>query len=305
MRLVTFGRKDALMSTRIITDSASDFLPGTKPNLTVIPLSITFGEGDAAAIYADGVDISHERFYELLVESDSLPKTSQPAPGLFQAAFEAARDADEDVVVITLAREFSGTYQSAQLARAEIEADDPSYAARIHMVDSTNASLGEAALVEWALAMADAGVPALQIFEELEFRKRDLRLVALLDTLEYLRRGGRLGAGAAALGTLLSIKPVIEVKDGAITVLGKARGSKNGKNLLDTKIEEVGGVDFELPVSVGFTGVSDSLVKKYVEDSRSLWEGNREALSAHMIGATIGTHAGPGAIGVAFFAKRA
>lgn len=292
------------MSIRIITDSASDIAQGSQQGLEVVPLSITFGEGTTAKVYSDGVDLTPQRFYELLVETDALPKTSQPAPGLFRDAYLAAREANDDVVVITLASGLSGTYQSAQLALSEIAASDPEYAARVHIIDSGSACVGQRALVEWALRMASEGMSCEQIVKELELRKRDLRIVVLLDTLEYLRRGGRLTGGAAAVGTLLSIKPVVEVRDGVVGILGKARGSKNGKNLLNQKIEEVGGIDYELPINVGYAGTSAHLAEKYINDNHHLWEGAASKPPVWPMGATIGTHAGPGAIAVSFFAKR-
>ena len=127
-------------------------------------------------------------------------------------------------------------------------------------------------------------------------------VIGLLETLEYLVRGGRLSAAAGAVGTLLNVKPVVAVEDGLIVQLGKARGSKNGRNLLNQKVEKAGGIDFSMPLALGYTGLSDAVLKKYVEDSAALWAGHTEGeLPVHTIGATIGTHVGPGAVAVAFF----
>ena len=114
-------------------------------------------------------------------------------------------------------------------------------------------------------------------------------------------------AAAATVGQLLSIKPVISVEDGEVVVLGKARGSKNGRNLLTQQIEKSGGVDFSMPIALGYAGLDDGLLRKYIEDSRAIWEGNMhvDALPVHSVGATIGTHVGPGAIALAFFKKSA
>ena len=115
-------------------------------------------------------------------------------------------------------------------------------------------------------------------------------------------RGGRLSAAAGAVGTLLNVKPVVAAEDGLIVQLGKARGSKNGRNLLNQKVEKAGGVDFSMPLALGYTGLSDAVLKKYIEDSAALWAGHAEGeLPIHTIGATIGTHVGPGAVAVAFF----
>ena len=127
-------------------------------------------------------------------------------------------------------------------------------------------------------------------------------VIGLLETLEYLVRGGRLSAAAGAVGTLLNVKPVVAAEDGLIVQLGKARGSKNGRNLLGQKVEKAGGVDFSMPLALGYTGLSDAVLKKYIEDSAALWSGHTEGeLPVHTIGATIGTHVGPGAVAVAFF----
>ena len=121
--------------------------------------------------------------------------------------------------------------------------------------------------------------------------------------MEYLKRGGRISKTVAFAGTLLNIKPVLAVACGEIQMLGKARGSKQGNNLLVQEIEKAGGVDFTKPVLLGYTGMSDILLRKYIEDSKHLWEGNLEVVRHTTIGSVIGTHAGPGAVAVAFFKR--
>jgi len=123
----------------------------------------------------------------------------------------------------------------------------------------------------------------------------------MLDTLEYLKRGGRISKTVAFAGGLLNIKPVISLVDGEIVVLGKARGSKQGNNLLVSEIEKAGGVDFFKPVLLGYTGLNDDLLQKYIVDSAELWRYDASELRSTVIGSVIGTHAGPGAIAVAFF----
>lgn len=280
------------MSIRIITDSASDILPGEYPGVVVLPLSVSFGED----VYADGADLTHERFYELLVEEDELPKTGQVNPYAFSRAFEDAYAAGDDVVCITISSRLSGTNQSAVTAAAGSKTV-------VRVVDSRSVCVGERVLVEQALRLVSEGMNAVEIAEELcELRER-VCVVALLDTLEYLRRGGRIGAAAAGVGALLSIKPVIAMEDGAIAILGKARGSKNGRNLLSEQVEKAGGIDFGMPLALGYAGLSDKLLRKYIDDSRVIWapgfpEGD---LPVYTVGATIGAHVGPGAIALAFF----
>ena len=263
-----------------------------------MPLSIAFGDEE----YLDGVDLSHHRFYEKLVESDELPRTSQVTPFTFSQVIEGvlgAPDAggSDEAVVITLSAKLSGTHESA-LAAAQ------AWGGRVHVVDSTNVTIGQKALAAYAVRLAKQGMSAARIASELDDAKGRIRLVALLDTLEYLQKGGRISKTAAFAGGVLSIKPVVAIQDGAVAVLGKARGSKKGNNLLIQQVKEAGGIDFDMPFFLGYTGLGDDLVRKYVEDSRELWEGHVESVGYSTVGGTIGTHVGPGAVALAFFAKQ-
>lgn len=285
-------KKGFAMSVRIITDSASDMSPAEHPALRVLPLSVTFGTD----VYMDGIDIDHQRFYEMLVERDELPKTGQVNPYAFSQAIAEAREAGDEAVIITVGAKLSGTNQSARTALAEAPGGD------VFVVDSNNVTLGERVLVEYALRLVDEGHSASQIAAAVEAVRDRVVVIGLLETLEYLVRGGRLSAAAGAVGTLLNVKPVVAVEDGLIVQLGKARGSKNGRNLLNQKVEKAGGIDFSMPLALGYTGLSDAVLKKYIEDSAALWAGHTEGvLPVHTIGATIGTHVGPGAVAVAFF----
>lgn len=280
------------MSIRIITDSASDYAGSPRKELTVLPMTITFGD----AVFQDGVNLSHRAFYEKLIEGDTLPVTSQINPAQFEAAFRAAVENGEDVIAVVLSSKLSGTYQSACIA-AE------AFAGRVFVVDSRNATIGESVLVQRAFQLMDAGLSAPAIAAMLEKEREDIRLVALLNTLEYLQRGGRLSKSAAIVGGILSIKPVVAVVDGEVKVLGKARGSKNGNNLLIQQIEATSGIDFDRPYCLGYTGLDDQLLQKYISDSTVLWAGHTGHHPQCTVGATIGTHVGPGAIAVAFFCK--
>ena len=245
--------------------------------------------------FVDGVTIDHKAFYEKLVETDVHPTTSQATPADFMTEYEKAAQAGESAVVITLSSKLSGTYQSAVIAAADYE--------NIYVVDSSSVTIGGAILTELALRLLDQGLDAREIAGRLEEAKGKIRLVALLDTLEYLKKGGRISKTVAFAGAVLNIKPVVSVIDGEIQMLGKARGSKMGNNLLVQEIEKAGGVDFSRPVLLGYTGLSDALLLKYIEDSRRLWEGGLEQVRYTTVGSVIGTHAGPGAIAVAFFTK--
>lgn len=277
------------MKTRIIVDSTADLLPEYKSRVNVVPLMVRFDDEE----FIDGVTIDHKTFYEKLVESDVLPTTSQANPDAFMTEFEKVKEAGESAVVITLSSKLSGTYQSAVIAAADYE--------NIYVVDSTSVAIGTGILVELALKLLDEGLNAKEIAERLEEEKKNIVIVALVDTLEYLKKGGRISKTVAFAGTVLNIKPVLSVIDGEIDMLGKARGSKMGNNLLVQEIEKAGGVDFSKPVLLGYSGLSDALLLKYIEDSKHIWEAGLESVRYTVIGSVIGTHAGPGAIAAAFF----
>ena len=278
------------MSIRIITDSASDLANAGFEGLTVLPICIRFGTEE----YLDGVDLSHHAFYEKLIECEDLPATSQVPPFAFTEAFQSAQGAGETVIVITMSSHLSGTYQSASIAAQECGGE-------IYLIDSETVCVGQRILVEYALRLVRRGMDARSIVAALEEAKKNICLVALLDTLEYLRRGGRISKTKGIVGEMLSIKPVVGVKDGEVVMLGNARGSKNGNNLLTQQITAAGGIDFTMPYALGYTGLNDTLLRKYIQDNAHLWQAHAQSLPVGTVGGTIGTHAGPGAIAVAFF----
>ena len=279
------------MSVQIIVDSTVDMPERMKDRFRIVPLTVHFG----AEEYIDGVTIDKHRFYERLVESDELPTTSQATPAAFDAIFSDVASVGDSAVVVTIASKFSGTYQSACIAAAEYD--------NIYVVDSKSAAIGSGILAEYALECADKGMDAKTIAETLEKKRDEICLIALLDTLEYLKKGGRISKTVAFAGGLLNIKPVITVVDGEIQVIGKARGSKQGNNLLVQKIHESGGIDFDEPIILGYSGLSDSYLKKYVEDSRDIWQDKADSLDSTLICSVIGTHTGPSVVAVAFFKK--
>ena len=273
----------------MIVDSTADLMPEVKDRVAVVPLTVRFGDTE----YIDGVTIDHKTFYEKLVESDVLPTTSKATPDAFSKEYEKVKAAGECAVVITIASKLSGTYQSAMIAAEEYE--------NIYVVDGGTVAMGGGILTERALQLVDAGLDARTVAERLEEEKKNIVVVALVDSLEYLKKGGRISKTVAFAGAILNIKPVLSVIDGQIHMLGKARGSKMGNNLLVQEIEKAGGVDFTKPVLLGYSGLSDALLLKYIEDSRPLWDQGLETVRYTTIGSVIGTHAGPGAVAVAFF----
>ncbi len=279
------------MSVRIITDSACDIPPeeASALGIEVLPITVMFGDRE----YLDGVTLSNRAFFEKLVESDALPHTCQITPFQYGEAFRAAKEAGEEAVCLTLSGRLSGCWNSACLAAEDYE--------NVTVVDSENVSIGMRILVLLAVRLRDEGLSAAQIAAALEAQKKRVRLLALLDTLEYLKKGGRISPAVAFAGGILSIKPVVAVQKGEVALIGKARGSKNGNNLLTQFVERSGGIDFSLPYALGYSGLSDALLQKYIRDSEALYKDHVRELPVCCIGSTIGTYAGPGAVGVAFF----
>lgn len=282
------------MAIKFVTDSSADILPldAQALGIRVVPLTVNFAGVD----YADTIDLNHTEFYEKLIESDALPTTSQSTPAAFADVFEELTANGDSVVAVVLSSRLSGTYQSACIAAADFEG-------KVYVVDSLSATLGERMLILEGMKYAKHGMSAKEIAAQLDEDKKHIRILALLDTLEYLKKGGRISATVAFAGGILSIKPVITVEDGEVKLIGKARGSKNGNNLLRSLINECGGVDFSRPFGLLYSGLTDVLLRKYIADSADLWTEHINDLPIYTIGCAIGTHVGPGAIGLAFFEK--
>lgn len=277
---------------RIITDSASDFIKeeAERLNIEIVHMVVRFGEKE----YLDGVDLSSDEFFEKLIESAELPKTSQINSFRFGEVFEKYKG--DEIICVTLSKKLSGTYQNACIAAKDME--------NVYVIDSENVTAGEKILVQLACRLRDEGKNAKEIADILNEEKKNIRLVALLDTLEYLKKGGRINAVTATIGGLLHVKPVVEILDGEVKLCGKAMGSLAGNNKLRQKIAKYDGVDFNMPVSLAYSGLSDLLLKKYVKDSGDVYPPETTFEFTH-IGSTIGTHVGPGAIAVAFFKNKA
>ena len=276
------------MGIRIVVDSSADLIPQVRERVVVVPLTVHFGDRE----FIDGVDITGCRFYEMLETAKVLPTTSQASPYAFSAAFgQAAADGDE-VIAIAVSSKLSGTYQSALIA-----AED--YPGQVHVVDSRNIAIGAAIMTEYALRLVDAGRSASEIVAILQQQRDRVRLLAVVDTLEYLQQGGRLSKTAAIAGGILSIKPVIGLVDGEIKVLAKGRGNKQANMLMNQEICKAG-IDETMPAMLGYTGTCDELLHKYRQESENLWS---DDVPESVICGVVGTHAGPGAVAVAFFAK--
>ena len=274
---------------KIITDSASDITQeeALRLGIKIIPLRLRFGDTE----YIDGINITNKEFFNRLVESDELPKTSQLTPFDYANVFDEI-DKKDTSIVICLSGNLSGTYNSASIAAADYD--------NVYVVDSKNVTIGQRLLTLRALELTKEYDDAKKIVSILEEEKKKIRLVALLDTLEYLKKGGRISATTAVVGGILNIKPVLAIEDGRIISIGKARGSKNGNNKLREAIVNYQGIDFTKPYATAYSGLDDSLLEKYIQDSKDLCD---KEIPKVLIGSVIGTHIGPGAIAVAFFSK--
>lgn len=279
---------------KILIDSASDIEKDEADALGVhlISVRIRFGTEE----FLDGINLTHSRFFEMLIESDELPQTSRINEYEFAEKYGELTADGSDVVVITMSSKISGTYSGAVKAAKD-------FGGKVYVVDSLNACIGERILCQYALRLLGEGLSAREIAAELDVKKHKIQMLAVLDTLKYLRKGGRISAAAAFTGELLSIKPVISIIKGEVKLVGKAIGSKKGNNLLTQLVDRCGGIDFGMPYGLVYSGLSDDYLNKYLNDSAKLWKDNTDFVPSYLIGSTIGTHIGPGAVGVCFFAK--
>lgn len=278
------------MAVRIITDSAADFdqAVAARRKISVVPMTVQFG----SAAFIDGKSITRDVFYRLLAQGRENPTTSQPSPAAFLRLFEAAKAAGDQAVVVTISGALSGTLQSAMIARDLCEYE------HIHIVDSRTATAGMQLLVNHACKLRDSGLDAAGIAEQLEWLRDRVRIFAVIDTLEYLRRGGRLSAVQAGLGAVTKLKPTVTLRDGAVAVVGKSFGMAAGvKNLL--KHMEAHPIDDDFPSYFLYTD------DKTREDLLvPLLDPKPRRLHTCGLGPTLGTHIGPGALGLAYIEQK-
>jgi DegV family protein with EDD domain len=279
------------LAIRIITDSTSD-IPIEQQRLLdidIVPLSVIF-DGKK---YTDGVDLKKEQFYEMLSKSTSLPTTSQVNPDGFEALFKGYVDAGDTVVGIFISSKLSGTYQSAIIAKETVGSD------RIFIVDSKSATFGLALLVYEAIKLRDNGVSAEEIYNTIMSLSSRVKFFAVVDTLKYLKMGGRLSSSAAILGGLLHIKPLVSIIDGEVKSVAKERGQKAAFAwiLENLKKDEP---DMQYPVVFGHSNVLGSM-EEFISYINSNFEVKAPVICE--IGCVIGTHSGPGCVGLAYIPK--
>lgn len=277
---------------KIITDSTADIdLEYAKQlNIEIIPLKVIIDGKE----YKDRVDLQPDQFYDLLANSEVLPTTSQPAPQEFLNFYEEAKRNGDSVIVMTLSSTISGTYQSANIAKDLAEYDD------IYVIDSLATTQMLRLLVLKAVSLREIGQNVKDIVHMLEEYKHKIRIVAFVDTLEYLYKGGRLSKTAAAAGTLLKFKPIIGLKEGHLEMFAKARGTQKATAKIIELIHEDGEIDLDEPICIGYTGNDDGL-DKFEQTLREEF-GFGEVLHG-CVGPVIGTHAGPGARLISYISK--
>ena len=283
------------MSIRIFTDSASDITRSELEELQVELIAMPLQCGEET--YVDDKTTPVETFWQMLQDGLNI-KTSLPSPDTFVQKFEAAKEAGDEVVCILIASKLSGTYQGAMLAKQIVDYDG------IHVIDGSHAaaSVAEKMLVIAACRMRDQGCTAGEIVQELEELRGRVRLIACLDTLEYLARGGRLPAAVANIGTKLQLKPIIVFgEDGEIQVAKKCMGGKRAMRDMTTMVTERG-IDPDYPV-IPIFAQNDRNCQAYVTSlEKAGCEGAMQTPQG--IGATIGSYIGPGAYGIVFVEKR-
>ena len=279
------------MAVKFIIDSASDVLPGECKKLDVVhvPLTVRFGDKE----FADAVELNHKKFYKMLTSGkEEHPTTSQASPAVWAEAMEEVTKDGDTAVVITISSKLSGTYQSACIAAGDFEG-------KVYVVDSMSATIGERLLLQYGLRLAADGLDAAAIAERLNAVKERIRIYARVDTLEYLRKGGRVGAATAVVGTMLNFKPLLAVRDGLVESIGKARGPKAADKMLRELVAKSGGIDFSKPMCAAYSGLEDDNLKAFLADSTDMLCGSE--IPVAVIGSVIGTHVGPGAVAIGYF----
>lgn len=276
---------------RILTDSTADYSLEEAKNLNIdiIPLSVIIDGKE----FKDRIDLTPSMFYETLIQCEDLPSTSQPSPKDYFDYIEEAKKDNETLIMILLSSQISGTYQSACMAKELAEYEN------VYIIDSLNATVGLRLLVDKAIQLRNEGKNALEIVETLERMKHKIRLFAVVDTLEYFYKGGRLSKASAVAGSLLKLKPVVGLMDGKLDVYAKARGiSKATKEILPFINES--SIDVNEGVYYGYTGNADQMDKfaAVFEETYGLKD-----IPVCSVGPVIGTHAGPGAKVIAYFTK--
>lgn len=273
---------------KIMVDSASDCRKEDNLYDLFVPLAINFDDKE----YLDGVDIDSDTFYDLLINSNSFPSTSQPSTQSFVDIFEQIRDDGDELIYLPISSELSGTYQGAVLAKSMVDYD------KIHIVDTLGATHMIGILAQIAYKMRSEGASAEDIAAKCEALKSNIKIFAGVDTLEYLRKGGRLSNASAIVGELAKVRPVIEVINGKVEAVGKCLGKNRAMQFIINKISEYE-VDESYPFYTLYTYGTENC--EYLETK--LTDAGYKLSGRRQVGSTIGTHVGPGVYAVLFVTK--
>jgi DegV family protein with EDD domain len=279
-------------TVKIITDSAADLADNMAKlaEIEVVPLSIRFGDQE----FTDGVELSNREFWDRLLTSDELPATSAPSPGAFETAFkQAASDGFESVVCLTISNAISGTYQIAVNAAKTVADSIP-----VHVIDTQACAIAQTTLVLEAANLANTGAPAQEIVDHIEELRTRVHLVATLDTLEYLKKNGRIGSAGAFFGSLLSIKPIVGLVDGKVAGIGRARTRSKAIDQLLSLVAEQGEVS-NVIVGHSYAPDVDDFARRVRETSKA------NEVPVAIIGPVVGTHTGPRLLAVSFVSPKA
>lgn len=276
---------------RILVDAAADYQTEElkEKNIDLIPLKVTIGD----TTYLDGVDLDRNDFYRILEQSGTFPKTSQPSPQEFLDIFETVKENGDELICILLSSELSGTFQSAVLAKDMADYD------KIYLVDSLSATYTIKVMADYACRLRSEGISAAGIAQKVDALKSRVKVLAALDTLEYLSRGGRLSRTAAAIGDIANIKPIVTLTaEGKVGILGKCLGKNKAICAIKKHLQEME-LDDSFPVYSIYSYGTDNCAKF---EEKLEQEGCRISKRLQ-IGPTIGSHIGPEAFGIIFVTK--
>lgn len=281
------------MSIKLMIDSASDINQKEAKELGVIfmPIEVRFGKEE----YLDGINLSKEEFFEKLEKVTELPKTSLINTYRWEEAFSEATKDGSEVIAISLSSGLSGGYQSAVEASKKFDG-------KVFVVDSLSATVGERLLLIYAQRLIQKGLTAKEIASMLDSAKSKLNITAMVGTLKYLKMGGRISSAAAVVGEMLKIMPLIAVIDGKVKNIGKAMGAKKAFSQIKSIVKDKG-IDLDMPFGLVWSGNGEENLNGFIKDCSSLWEENTAEIPVYKMGSTIGTHVGPGAVGIAYFEK--
>lgn len=276
---------------RIITDCSCDISAerGRTLGIDIVPLSVNFADGS----YIAGVDLTNAEFYEKLAESEALPTTSQVSPQTFEDLFRRYIDAGDEVVCLFLSSKMSGTYNAATIVKNIIGSD------KIYITDTLTVTFALGLLVLEAVKMRDAGLSGAEILRRVESLVPRVRLLAVISDLKYLKMGGRLSSTSAFFASILNICPMITIQDGLVETVGKARGKKAAYAAI-AEMAKKEGISADYGIAFGHSNAPDAL--EMCHEAFAAETKRRETFDLD-IGSIVGTHAGPGASGIAYIRK--